>query len=121
MGIWLIYVIFLVLIDQISKYYVKGIKNYGAVFGILQGFNWLFILVSIIALGFSFYYWKKVKNYGKYGLVLLISGIIGNLIDRIFFGYVRDFIDFGFWPVFNLADSYNTVGIILLIIYFWKN
>ena len=45
----------------------------------------------------------------------LIAGIIGNSIDRIILGYVRDFIDLGFWPVFNLADSFNVIGVLILM------
>ena len=110
----------LVLLDQAAKYFIKGTVNYGAAFGILQGYKWLFIVVSLIAISVLIFYEKKLKGIGFYGGVLLFSGAIGNLIDRIFFGYVRDFIDLKIWPSFNLADSYNTIGIILLVIYFWK-
>jgi len=110
----------LVFLDQLSKFYFETIGNYGAAFGILQGWKWFFILVSIFVLGFLYHYKDEVEGYGFYGLVLLSSGVIGNLIDRIFLGYVRDFINLGFWPSFNLADSYNTIGTALLIIYFWK-
>ena len=111
----------LVFLDQITKYFIPGTTNIGAAFGILQGWQWLFVLVSGVVLGFIFYYKDKVKGYGFYGLAFLLSGVIGNLIDRLLFGYVRDFIDVGFWPIFNLADSYNTTGVILLVIWFWKN
>ncbi|MEK6952085.1 MAG: signal peptidase II [Nanoarchaeota archaeon] len=111
----------LILIDQISKFLLETSKNYGAAFGILEGWKWLFVIVSFFVIGFILYYKEKVKGYGYYGVVLLFSGTIGNLVDRLVFGYVRDFIELGFWPSFNLADSFNTVGVILLIIYFWKN
>ena len=84
-------------------------------------FHQLFSVSIGLVLGFIFYYKDKVKGYGFYGLAFLLSGVIGNLIDRLLFGYVRDFIDVGFWPIFNLADSYNTTGVILLVIWFWKN
>ncbi|MBI2499144.1 signal peptidase II [Candidatus Woesearchaeota archaeon] len=111
----------LILIDQISKFLLESSKNYGAAFGILQGWKLLFVIVGFFVIGFILYYKDKIKGYGYYGLILLFSGTIGNLVDRIVFGYVKDFIDLGFWPSFNLADSFNTVGVILLIIYFWKN
>ncbi len=110
----------LILLDQISKYYFGTSRNFGAAFGILQGWKWLFIIVSFFVIGFILYYKDKIKGFSRYGLILLFSGTIGNLIDRLVFGYVRDFIDLGFWPSFNLADSFNTVGVILLVIYFWK-
>jgi len=110
----------LIVADQVSKYFIPGIKNYGGVFGILQGGNMLFIFGGFLVLVFIIYYKNKVKGYGYCGLILLFSSIIGNLIDRIFLGYVRDFIDLRFWPVFNLADSYSTLGVFLLILYFWK-
>ena len=111
----------LVALDQLSKLFISGSRNYGAAFGILQGWKWLFILAGLFVLGFIYYYKDKVKDYGFIGLILLFSGVVGNLIDRLYFGYVRDFIDVGFWPSFNLADSYNTLGVILLIIYFWRH
>ncbi|MEK6934541.1 MAG: signal peptidase II [Nanoarchaeota archaeon] len=110
----------LILLDQISKYLLESSRNFGAAFGILQGWKWFFIILGFFVMGFVLYYKDKVKNYGYYGLVLLFSGTVGNVIDRLVFGYVRDFIDFGFWPSFNLADSFNTIGVILLVIYFWK-
>ena len=51
----------------------------------------------------------------KLGLIFILSGALGNLIDRLCFGYVIDFLDFRIWPVFNLADSAITVGTILII------
>jgi len=114
------YLFILITLDQIVKYITPGSKNYGAAFGILQGYRILFIIVGIIVVFLVVYYRNRLENIGLYGGLLLLSGTIGNLIDRIFLGYVRDFIDLGFWPSFNLADSYSTIGAILLVIYFWK-
>ena len=114
-------VVLLVLIDQISKYLLESSRNYGAAFGILQGYRILFIIIGILVVFFIIYYRKGFSGFGFYGMILLISGTIGNLIDRVFLGYVRDFIDLRFWPSFNLADSYNTIGVVLLIIYIWKS
>ena len=120
MKLFFLWIFLLVVFDQITKFFIPGTINYGAAFGILQGWKWLFVIVSIFMIGFLYYYKNKVKGYGYLGLVLLFSGVIGNLLDRLILGYVRDFIDLGFWPSFNLADSYNSVGVILLIVYFWK-
>jgi signal peptidase II len=54
-------------------------------------------------------------------LGFLLGGTIGNLIDRLLYGYVIDFIDFKIWPSFNIADTFNTIAVFLLIIYFVKN
>ncbi|MFH1592778.1 MAG: signal peptidase II [Candidatus Woesearchaeota archaeon] len=110
----------LVILDQATKFFIDGTTNCGAAFGILQGFNVLFIVIGVLVAGVLLVYRKRLEGIGFYGGILLFSGVIGNLIDRVFLGYVRDFIDVGFWPSFNLADSYNTIGIFLLIIYIWK-
>lgn len=70
-----------------------------------------------------FYYIKKIVKNEKllqFAVGLLLGGTIGNLIDRIAYGAVIDFIDFRIWPVFNVADSAVTISIILLIILLWK-
>jgi len=56
----------------------------------------------------------------NFGLILIIAGALGNLIDRLKFGYVTDFLDFRIWPVFNIGDSCVCIGVIFLIIYFIK-
>ena len=114
-------VLILFLLDQVAKLLIKGTVNRGAAFGILQGWVLLFVLAGFFVLGFVLYYKDRVKSYGYFGLVLLFSGTLGNLVDRLVFGYVRDFIDVGFWPIFNLADTYNTIGVLLLVAYFWKH
>ena len=102
----------LVIADQVAKYFLESTRNTGAAFGILKGYNLLLIIVSVIALGFFIYYFNK----NKLACSLVVAGITGNLIDRIFLGGVRDFIDLRIWPVFNLADAYCVAGIGLLII-----
>jgi len=111
-----------VILDQLTKYlariYLPYTKNYGAAFGILQNYTLFLIVISIIVIIAILYYSKK---YNFYSLGFVLGGTLGNLIDRIYFGYVTDFIDLGFWPSFNLADTFNTLGVIVLIIYFWKD
>ena len=114
-------VIFVVLLAQISKYYAKTvIENTGAVFGLLTGFNWLFILIGFLVIGMIVYYKEQIKGYGLIGLGFLMGGVIGNLVDRIVYGFVKDFIRFGLWPAFNIADVCNVVGVVILIFYFVK-
>ncbi|MFH1441248.1 MAG: signal peptidase II [Candidatus Omnitrophota bacterium] len=92
--------------------------NRGAAFGILKNHLYLFVLTSVIAIVLIFldlhkHRHKKISLYSL-SLALILSGAIGNLIDRLYFGYVIDFLDFRIWPVFNVADSAITVGAILL-------
>ncbi len=104
------------------------VHNSGAAWGILSGRPVFLIIISIIviALFIAFYVLRLRKFKDKISLWLSVSlgfiagGCFGNLIDRIAFGYVRDFINFDFmnFPVFNVADICLTVGIILLFIYF---
>ena len=109
----MILVVLLIILDQITKYLFATTINKGAAFGILQGYTTFLIIISLIILTICIYYYKN-KNL-RLPLNFLIAGIIGNLIDRIFLGYVRDFIDLRIWPVFNLADSFNVIGVIILI------
>ena len=104
------------------------VKNTGAAWGMLAGRPIFLIIVSIIvlALYIAFFILKVKKNKEKTSLLLgistgfIVGGCLGNMYDRIFLGYVRDFINFEFitFPVFNFADVALTIGVILLIIYF---
>jgi len=102
------------------------ITNTGAAFGILRGGErWrhiFFQLVSFLALGGLFYLYKTLERDSKlifWGLALVFGGALGNLVDRLRYGYVVDFLDFhinGYhWPAFNIADSAITIGVSLLI------
>ena len=97
------------------------VENRGAAFGMLQNNQSIFILVAAVASCFGLYYLhsKKVNNLGKIGILLVISGAIGNLIDRARLGFVVDYLDFHIiWSyVFNLADCFVVVGTILLCLY----
>jgi signal peptidase II len=130
----------IVLIDQITKFLIKTnfqlnqnfeiinffqlkyIHNFGAGFGILQQQKWILIFISIVVVGIILFYLDRVKKKDKVVQVLagfVLGGTLGNLIDRISYGYVIDFIDIGAWPTFNFADSFVTIGVLGLIIYFW--
>lgn len=143
-------IIFIVFADQITKYgaikYLKGtrpyniigdffqfnyVENRGAAFGILQHKRLFFIVITlVIILILSLYLIKNHNNlsfFTKLSFSMLIAGAAGNLIDRIRFGYVVDFISFrlkGFYsfPVFNLADTFIVLStfIIVFIILFDK-
>lgn len=137
-----IYTFLLVVIDQVSKYIVSRInsinslhfvvidgffnityaENEGAAFSILQGKRIYFIIITfVVIIGLVIYLLKEnVKGIEKICLILIMAGAIGNLIDRIIHGYVIDFLDFNIFgydfPIFNVADSYITIGVILFIL-----
>ncbi len=94
------------------------IHNRGAAFGILKNQAPLFIFVSICAVILIYFALRnnKHKKYSFYNISLafILAGALGNLIDRLRFGYVVDFLDFRIWPVFNIADSAITIAAIML-------
>ena len=97
------------------------VENRGVAFGMFSGQRWFILLLTgVIAVGLIWFYvtMPKKKEYFplRVSLVLVLSGAIGNIIDRLFRGYVVDFFEFTFfeWPVFNVADIYVVVGVILL-------
>lgn len=98
--------------------YLTLIHNRGAAFGILKNQVTLFILTSIFAITLIYFNLKNPQHRkpSLYGISLsfILAGALGNLIDRVFLGYVVDFLDFRIWPVFNIADSAITMGAILL-------
>lgn len=98
--------------------YFTTLKNTGVAFGMFQGGNLVFLVISaIVAVGISVYYYLSRDHslLTTFGFALILSGTLGNLYDRIFFCAVRDFIDLVFWPVFNIADSLICVGAALLV------
>ena len=105
-----------VIIDKVFS--IKFVTNTGAAFSILENNILLLIVVSISVLilvynlSFSF----KSDKLTNITFGLLYGGILGNLIDRVFYGYVRDFISIGKFPVFNIADMAIVIGIMLLVI-----
>lgn len=100
-------------------FHITLVLNTGAAFGLFKDGNQFFILTSIVIIFLIFIYvflsgCKDLIVLSALGLVL--GGAVGNLIDRVTFGYIVDFLDFRFWPVFNIADSAITTGAGLLII-----
>ena len=109
----------LIILDQTIKFIIKKYFTYstntGAAFGILQNKTNIIILLTFFALGFLIYYTPKIKH--SLGLGLIFAGLIGNLIDRLNYGYVIDYIKISAWPTFNLADIFTVTGVIILILY----
>jgi signal peptidase II len=133
----------LVLVDFISKLFVINylktdfiiinnflkfsyIKNTGAAFGIMGDSTIVLIVVTLI---FIYYIIRemranKLNKISMYSYTLILGGALGNLIDRIFRGYVIDFISFHLFgrdmAIFNMADTFITIGVILLVISIFK-
>ncbi len=134
--------IFIVAADQLSKWWIRAnlapgevlfdkgffqiinVQNNGAAFGVFKGFPAVFIAVDFIGIVVFLLLiivfrrrWPVLdRMWVRAGIALLLGGTIGNLIDRLFHGgNVTDFLDFKVWPVFNVADSAVTVGVIVLI------
>lgn len=103
-------------------FYLTLAKNTGAAFSLLENKTIFFIIIGILVIFYIFKYLIKeeITSLEKISYILLTGGIIGNLIDRVIYGYVVDylrFIIFGYnFPIFNLADICITLGVILLII-----
>ncbi len=131
---WLL-VIIVITFDQLTKLAVRRsfqineyviipkflsltyITNTGASFGILRGMNTLLMIIGLAVVIFLLYYINKSDVQAKTSaLALITGGAISNIIDRIAYGHVIDFINFSFWPAFNIADSAITIGIGILII-----
>lgn len=111
-----------VVIDKILQ--LTYVENRGTAFGIGQGKVWLFTIMSIVILAFVLFLYHRIpfqKRYLPMRIIafLLTAGAIGNMIDRIAYGYVVDFLEFGFmdFPVFNVADIYVTAAEIMLIVF----
>ncbi len=130
------------MLDQLTKYIVQQtlalhssipvigeyvrltyIHNPGAAFGIMPGNRWVFLVLSFVACGVMIYYFYALpsgEKWGRLALMGIIGGAVGNLIDRIRFGEVTDFVDVGLdtlrWPVFNVADMAVTIGVAILFL-----
>lgn len=128
----------ILILDQVTKYiiieklpigssieviggffYITNVKNRGAAFGLFQDSISILTIISIVAIVLIIILKIMLKlNYAFYNVSLgfILGGALGNLIDRYFVGEVTDFINFTFWPVFNIADSFIIIGFCLIII-----
>ena len=127
-------------IDQLIKYFVyyflkpvgsvdvipglfslDYVENKGAAFGMMANMRWVFIVFTIVVIAIILYVVFKKKITNKLFIasaILLIGGGIGNLIDRIFLGFVIDYLSISFFPpVCNFADYCITIGTVLLLVY----
>ncbi len=141
MFLWIAIMVLAVFLDQITKYltilflkpidtlpiikdviHLTYVENTGAAFGMMKDARWLFMTVSTVAIIALLIYLFKKKTQSKLenlAIAFIVGGGIGNMIDRIFLGYVVDMIDFRLinFAVFNVADSFVCVGAGLLMLY----
>ncbi len=132
----------ILLCDQFTKYLVKHtiakdasipvlkgifhitpVLNKGAAFGILKARTPLFVTIALAAILIIIYNLRRLKTEDAFiaaALYSMLGGILGNLIDRLRFGHVVDFLDFRVWPVFNIADCAISVGAALLVIHIFR-
>ena len=142
MFVWICIVLGAVYLDQITKWlaviFLQGhppvpvidwfirftyLENRGAAWGMLSNHRWVFMVLSSVAIiGVTLYVFimKPKDPLLRVSLAFVTAGGIGNMIDRIFLGYVVDFLEFTFidFPVFNVADSFVCIGAAMLILYF---
>ncbi len=133
----------IILIDQATKYLIRSflnpseyiplipkilsltyVTNTGASFGILKGMNVFLIVISMCIVAYLAYYVYRHRNQNDISILpfaLIIGGALSNIIDRLVYGFVLDFIQIPFWPAFNVADSVITLGVLVLIIQSLRN
>ncbi|MBU2063460.1 MAG: signal peptidase II [Candidatus Omnitrophica bacterium] len=137
----------LILLDQASKiaiikklhqnesipvvaniFHLTLVYNSGSAFGLFRNQNWILIYITVSAIIFILYLLvrrpkfrsAKYLTLWQFSLLFILCGATGNLIDRLKFGYIVDFLDFRIWPIFNFADILITTGVLLLLFVFFK-
>lgn len=118
--------LFLVAFDQVTKlvffnlprdfgfFAITPVTNTGISFGLFQGNNLILTIVTSLFIVLLFLFRKEFKG-NEIFLVFILAGAFGNLIDRLIHGHVLDFLDFKFFPVFNVADSLIFIGVVAII------
>ena len=134
---YLAFFIVAIALDRLTKYLVSSgmelydiieiipgflslnyVHNTGAAFSILEGKLVFFIVFTVLALVLVTYLWRhsvREQKLFRFSLVMLASGAVGNLIDRIFYGYVVDFMELWIIPIFNVADMLIVFSVILIV------
>ncbi len=138
--IFLLTALLVTITDQLSKFWIRSnlaigeslfevgffrltrVHNTGAVFGLFQGQSFPLTIIALVGVAalllYALFFYRKLpflnNRLGKLALGLVLGGTVGNLIDRIYLGYVTDFIAVSIWPAFNIADPAIVVGIIIL-------
>jgi signal peptidase II len=108
-----------------GMFQLRYAENRGAAFSLFHGHTEILALVSVVAVLALWWWWTRIparETWGRIAVTLVVSGAIGNLIDRVLRGYVVDFLDFYLinWPVFNIADSIICIGVGLMLLRTWQ-
>lgn len=108
-------------------FYITYVRNTGAAWSMFAGKTWMLVVVSLVIIMFIVLYVLKNRPKSRWemvGYAMILGGAIGNFIDRVIYGYVIDFFDFyifGYsYPIFNLADTFIVIGVLLLVVYTWR-
>jgi signal peptidase II len=121
----------LIVFDQITKLIFSSrdfffgpihfhlVKNSGLGFSLNFGLLTNLIIIAVALIYFLYYYYFQHPN--KIAYVLILSGAISNIVDRLYLGYVRDFLDIGLGFTFNLADVFIVLGIITIVLFSHKS
>ena len=97
-------------------FHLTLVKNTGSAFGLWKDFPFIPVAVTLLALCVIFIHLVRARPSKNFtGWALVLGGALGNLYDRLVFGYVVDFLDFRVWPVFNIADACICAGIFLIL------
>ncbi|MBI4299576.1 MAG: signal peptidase II [Chloroflexi bacterium] len=132
---WFLLSALVIALDQLTKFLIRSnlslgesipnsgfvrlthVTNSGGAFGLFAGRNFPLILAAAVGILVIFLYYRyppRESTLLRLSLALMLGGAIGNLVDRLRQGYVTDFVDLTLWPVFNLADSSITIGVVAL-------
>ena len=125
-------------LDQVTKHYVATtfapgesrifiphavwwtyVQNHAGAFGLFGTQPWLLVAMALVVLGVFWYAFRDLASRSivvRIAFGAIVGGAIGNIVDRFHYGFVVDFIDFRWWPVFNAADSCITLGVAVLIL-----
>ena len=140
LGVFLLIAASVFVLDQVTKAIIRGtldpgdawpnsdlilhlvnVSNSGAAFGILQGQTLFLVVTSLVGLGaIVLYFMFPPLEHGllRVALALQLGGAAGNLVDRIRTGEVTDFVNFRFWPAFNVADAAISIGVVTIFWFF---
>lgn len=134
----------IVLLDQLTKYLIRSNlalgeiyrpdlwitqfarivhwQNTGAAFGMFQSLGNVFMILSMIVSVAIIYYYPQVPRQDRLirlAMAMLLGGAVGNLVDRLYQGYVTDFVSISEFPVFNIADACISLGVVVLFVGMW--
>ena len=101
---------------SLKVFSLTHVLNTGTFFGLLKNASWFFVIFAAAVSVFLVLKYRSFPDSLQPMLGLILGGAVGNLVDRLLYGAVIDFIDFHFWPSFNIADSAVTIAVVLLLL-----